>query len=175
MGLQSHLNDVSSESIPLLVFALIANCIRYLRSLLLKLTQSVGSIRVGSDSVVVVHDGPLTTTTMGSGLASLVVLAEQLRLNRVFSHRYGADGCGSGLGSDCVVCLCRLRNGDMVRRLGCGHVFHKECFDGWLDHMNFNCPLCRLPLVSDERVASLERRVGGDIISWFSSSFTSPS
>ncbi|KAJ9708293.1 hypothetical protein PVL29_000380 [Vitis rotundifolia] len=160
MGLQSQLNDVSSDSIPLLLVAIIANCVAYIRSLLLGLFQSMGLSRFDADEV---EDGLLGA--VGSGLASLIVLAEQLNLNRVFSYRYGEDG---GAASDCVVCLCRLREGDQVRRLACRHVFHKECFDGWLDHLNFNCPLCRSPLVSDERVALTQRRVGGDLVTWFS-------
>ncbi|KAJ8747766.1 hypothetical protein K2173_012955 [Erythroxylum novogranatense] len=121
MGLQNQLNDISSDSIPLLLVALIANC--------------------------------------------------QLKLNRLLSYKYcrveGGGGEDRGA-SDCVVCLCTLRDGEQVRRLDCRHVFHKDCFDGWLDNLNFNCPLCRSPLVSDERVEFTHRRVGEDLMSWFS-------
>ena len=160
MGLLSQLNDVSTDSIPLLLVAIIANCVAHIRSLLFGLFKSMGLSRFGADEV---EDGLLGA--VGSGLASLIVLAEQLNLNRVFSYRYGVDG---GAAPDCVVCLSRLREGEQVRRLACRHVFHKECFDGWLDHLNFNCPLCRSPLVSDERVALTQRRVGGDLVTWFS-------
>lgn len=159
MGLQSQLNDVSSDSIPLLLVALIANCVSYVRSVLLGLLPQ----RFGPEPV---DDGLL-----GSGLAGLIVLAEQLNLNRVFSYRY-SDG-GAGGGSDCVVCLSTLIPGDQVRRLSCRHVFHKDCFDGWLGHLNFSCPLCRSPLVSaaaaDESVElTRRRRVGSDLVAWFS-------
>ncbi|KAF2310893.1 hypothetical protein GH714_018217 [Hevea brasiliensis] len=159
MGLQNRLNDLSSDSIPLLLLALIAKCVDHLRSLLFTLFHSLGLSRF-VPSRGVVHDDLLGS--MGSGLAGLIVLAEQLNLNRVFSYRYC---CGRGDGtnkgeSDCVVCLCTLRDGDQVRKLDCRHVFHKECFDGWLDHLNFNCPLCRSPLVSDERVDFARRRFG---------------
>lgn len=158
MGLQSQLNDVSSESIPLLLVAIVANCVSYLRSLLFGFLQSVGLSRFAADNV---DDGLLGA--VGSGLAGLMVLAEQLNLNRVSSYRY-ADAEGA---LDCVVCLCGLSKGEQVRMLECRHVFHKECFDRWLDHLKFSCPLCRSSLVSDERVALTERRVGGDLISWF--------
>ncbi|KAK9277290.1 hypothetical protein L1049_006830 [Liquidambar formosana] len=161
MGLQNQLNDVSSDSIPLLLIAIIANCVTYLRSLLSTLLQLAGfSPRFDETEV---DDGLLGA--VGSGLAGLIVLAEQLNMNRVFSYSFGNGDDRPG--SDCVVCLCGLREGDQVRRLACRHVFHKECFDGWLDHLNFNCPLCRSPLVTDERVASAERRVGGDLVTWF--------
>ncbi|XP_048318971.1 E3 ubiquitin-protein ligase RHA2A [Ziziphus jujuba] len=166
MGLHSQLNDVSSDSIPLLMVALIANCVNYLRSFLFGLLHSLGLSRFGSDDHV--DDGLFGA--VGSGLAGLIVLADQLNLNRLFSYRYsivdsGADGSCS---SDCVVCLCTLKDGDQVRMLACRHVFHKHCFDGWLDHLNFNCPLCRSPLVSDERVSVTRQRVGGDLVAWFS-------
>ncbi|GFP79165.1 E3 ubiquitin-protein ligase rha2a [Phtheirospermum japonicum] len=99
---------------------------------------------------------------VGSGLTSLIVLCDQLSLNRArsYPHRSGSD-------ADCVVCLDRLGEGDHVRRLACSHVFHRGCLDGWLDHLNFSCPLCRAPLVSDERVAQTRRRVTGDLLAWF--------
>lgn len=147
MGLQNQLNNVSSESIPILLVALIANCVCYLRSLLFTILHSLGLSRFDPDDQVVNHN---LIDGVGSGLAGLIVLAEQLNLNRVFSYPYSDRG-DIPSGSDCVVCLNRLSNGEHVRKLACRHVFHKECFDGWLDHLNFNCPLCRVPLVSGER------------------------
>ncbi|KAJ7943084.1 E3 ubiquitin-protein ligase RHA2A [Quillaja saponaria] len=166
MGLQNQLNDVSSDSIPLLFIGLIANCVSHLRAFLFGLFKSLGLTRFDPDHVV--DDGLLSA--VGSGLAGLIVLSEQLNLNRLFSYRYDtvSGGDGGPHGSDCVVCLTTLRDGDQVRKLDCRHVFHKHCFDGWLGHHKFNCPLCRLPLVSEERVALTERRVGDDLVSWFS-------
>lgn len=140
MGLQNQMNDVSSDSFPILILLLIANGVGYLRSILLAILHSLNLSHNDESSQAVT-----------SGLA---VLAEQLNFNRMFSYKYNRsttlDGTG---GSDCVVCLSRLKNGEYVRRLACKHVFHKECFDGWLDHLNFNCPLCRGSLVgSGERV-----------------------
>ncbi|KAF9677386.1 hypothetical protein SADUNF_Sadunf08G0102200 [Salix dunnii] len=158
MGLQNQLNDVSSESILLLLIAFIANCVACLRSFLFSVFHSVGVHRFDQSHVV---DDRL----MGSGLAGLIVLAEQRKLNRVFAYNYccDRDDRNDKGGSDCVVCLCTLRDGDQVRKLDCRHVFHKECFDGWLGHLNFNCPLCRWPLVSDERVEETRRRVGENL------------
>jgi E3 ubiquitin-protein ligase RHA2 len=166
MGLQNQLNDVSSESIPLLLIAFIANCVACLRSFFFSVFHSVGVHRL--DEAHVMDDRLMGS--MGSGLAGLIVLAEQRKLNRVFAYKYccGRDDGNDKGGSDCVVCLCTLRDGDQVRKLDCRHVFHKECFDGWLDHLNFNCPLCRWPLVSDERVEETRRRVGENLVEWFS-------
>ncbi|CAA7022191.1 unnamed protein product [Microthlaspi erraticum] len=46
-------------------------------------------------------------------------------------------------GSDCVVCLDGLRQGQWCRMLpGCGHVFHRKCVDSWLLKAP-TCPICR--------------------------------
>ncbi|XP_010279400.1 PREDICTED: E3 ubiquitin-protein ligase RHA2A-like [Nelumbo nucifera] len=163
MGLYSHLSDVSSDSIPLLLVAIVANCVNYLRSLLFEFLQSMGFSRFLH--VEEVGDGLLGA--VGSGLAGLIVLADQLKVNGGVSSYCGSDD-GEGTELDCVVCLCRLKDGDQVRRLECRHVFHKDCLDGWLNHLNWNCPLCRSPLVSEERLAATERRVAADLVTWFS-------
>ncbi|VVA91401.1 unnamed protein product [Arabis nemorensis] len=153
MGLQGQLSDVSSDSIPLMLLSLLAVFLNRLRSFLLRLCSSTTSsnLPVDDDSII------------ASGLANIIVLADQLSLNRLFSYR-----CGDENGSDCVVCLSKLKEGEEVRKLECGHVFHKECFEGWLQHLNFNCPLCRSGLVSDYCVSRTQRRVGTDLISCFS-------
>ncbi|XP_050220675.1 E3 ubiquitin-protein ligase RHA2A [Mercurialis annua] len=169
MGLQNHLNDVSSDSIPLLLLAIIAKSIDHLRSFLLSLFNSIGFSRLINSSSTQSHQPIDNLFGSSSGLAGLVVLSEQLNFNRIFSYRYITNHRGGGADEGCVVCLCKLRDGDQVRKLDCRHVFHKHCFDGWLDHLNFNCPLCRCPLVSDERVVSTRQRVGADLVNWFSS------
>ncbi|EEF36093.1 E3 ubiquitin-protein ligase RHA2A [Ricinus communis] len=181
MGLQSQLNDVSSDSIPLLLLALIAKSIDHLRSFFFSIFHSMALPRFTNSQSILFDEG-LLIDSMGSGLSSLIVLAEQLNVNRLFSYRYrscgGNDdnhnrggagaGAGGGGGSDCVVCLCALSDGDQVRKLDCRHVFHKDCFDDWLRQLKFNCPLCRSPLVSGQRVLSTRSRVAGDLVAWFS-------
>ncbi|XP_022881040.1 E3 ubiquitin-protein ligase RHA2B-like [Olea europaea var. sylvestris] len=152
MGLQSQLSDVSSESILILLVVLIGKSARYLHSLLFTILHNLGFILPRSDRDRAQFENSFYDV-IGSGLAGLSVLCEQLNLNRVLSYPNQSNGCARA-DLNCVVCLNQLGEGDHVRKLACGHVFHKECFDGWLDHLNFNCPLCRMPLVSDERVCS---------------------
>lgn len=46
-------------------------------------------------------------------------------------------------GSECVICLTSLIEGDHVRSLpGCSHVFHRACIDLWLLRQT-SCPLCK--------------------------------
>ncbi|XP_076956030.1 E3 ubiquitin-protein ligase RHA2B-like [Bidens hawaiensis] len=142
MGLQNQLTEVSSDSLPLLLLATIATAVTYLRSLILTVLHALHISNHQSDDV----------TT--------------LILNRIPSYKYSSDPADSD--SDCIVCLNRFNNGEHVRKLPCRHVFHKECVDGWIDHRNFNCPLCRSPVVvDDERVDVNRRRLTGDVIGWF--------
>ncbi|PIM97871.1 hypothetical protein CDL12_29656 [Handroanthus impetiginosus] len=151
MGLQNQLSDVSSESILVLMAVLIGRSVSYLHSLLFTILHNLGFFYPRFDPDSHQHFESSFYDVVGSGLASLIVLCDQLNLNRTCSYRNQSDGVDS-LDADCVVCLNGLGEGNHVRRLACGHVFHKDCFDGWLEHLNFNCPLCRAPLVSDERV-----------------------
>ncbi|KAI3696241.1 hypothetical protein L1987_79252 [Smallanthus sonchifolius] len=162
MGLQNQLTDVSSDSLPLFLLAIIADAVSYLRSLIFTLLYSLGFTRYRSGDA----DDSGLFEAVGSGLAELVILADQLNLNRVLSYKYSSctERCVDPAESECVVCLNRLADGEHVRKLPCRHVFHKDCFDGWLDHLNFNCPLCRLPLVSDERVVMTRRRMTDDVM-----------
>ncbi|XP_010554437.1 PREDICTED: E3 ubiquitin-protein ligase RHA2A [Tarenaya hassleriana] len=137
MGLQGQISDVSSDSIPLMLFALIAASLNYLRSFFLRLRCNRPLPAVDGAS---------------SGLANLVLLCDQLHLNRVFSYRHRSSIPAAD--DICVVCLYRLKDGDHVRKLDCRHVFHKSCLEGWLHHLNFTCPLCRSSLVADTRLGA---------------------
>ncbi|KAG8366672.1 hypothetical protein BUALT_Bualt17G0103900 [Buddleja alternifolia] len=166
MGLQNELSDVSSESILILTVVIVAKSVRYLQSLLFTILHAVGSFSPRFDRNNI-HFENSPYDVVGSRLAGIVLLCEQLNLNRVNSYPNRPD-CGvDRFDSDCVVCLNRLGEGDLVRKLACRHAFHKDCLDGWLGQLNFNCPLCRARLVSDERVEYTRRRVAGDLMAWF--------
>ncbi|KAL1568392.1 Zinc finger, C3HC4 type (RING finger) [Salvia divinorum] len=122
MGLQNHLSDLASESILIIMTTLLAKTVAYLHSLILSFLHNLGLERHFVSS-----------------------LGDQLAINRGCSYPSHQDP-----DADCAVCLNRLARGDHVRTLACRHVFHKDCFDGWLRHLNFNCPLCRAPVVSDD-------------------------
>lgn len=41
----------------------------------------------------------------------------------------------------CSICLTEYTEGTLIRRLPCGHDFHRRCVDKWLQR-NKRCPLC---------------------------------
>jgi len=44
--------------------------------------------------------------------------------------------------SSCSVCISDFESGELTRKLPCGHKFHKDCIDTWMD-MNITCPICK--------------------------------
>ena len=46
--------------------------------------------------------------------------------------------------SDCTICLNNFTRGDAIRKLRCGHEFHKDCIDPWLLNNSVRCPICRM-------------------------------
>ncbi|KAL0424815.1 UNVERIFIED_CONTAM: putative E3 ubiquitin-protein ligase XERICO [Sesamum radiatum] len=56
---------------------------------------------------------------------------------------YTKDANSEELAEECAVCLCRIEEGDEVRELRCGHLFHRVCLDRWIGYGHVTCPLCR--------------------------------
>lgn len=44
----------------------------------------------------------------------------------------------------CSICLDEYEDGEMVRMLPCGHVFHTDCILPWLTERQACCPLCKV-------------------------------
>lgn len=53
---------------------------------------------------------------------------------------------GRGVGSECSVCIEELTEDDTYRSLPCGHYFHPDCIDPWLEQ-NVTCPMCNVSLI----------------------------
>lgn len=58
-----------------------------------------------------------------------------------FTKRETDALCAVGDAS-CSVCLCSFEEGELLRRLPCGHSYHSACLDRWL-LTNASCPRCR--------------------------------
>ena len=48
---------------------------------------------------------------------------------------------------ECTICLETYNQGDLVKTIDCGHMFHQQCIDTWLIS-SLKCPLCRHSLVN---------------------------
>jgi hypothetical protein len=88
----------------------------------------------------------------------------QLKEGEEALARYTGDELGMGeiqttSAQDCCVCLEGMQQGEMVRILPCRHVFHHECINGWFNHHNYSCPMCKMDLkkhLEERRVATVD-------------------
>ena len=44
--------------------------------------------------------------------------------------------------SDCIICMENFSENELVKQLPCGHIFHGECIDHWLEQEK-TCPFCK--------------------------------
>merc|ERR1712061_907763 len=48
---------------------------------------------------------------------------------------------------DCSICFSSYVEGDSIRKLHCGHHFHRDCVDPWLLGKQCSCPVCLCEVV----------------------------
>ena len=58
-------------------------------------------------------------------------------------RNYGLDLNGE---TTCAICMNDFDENENVRLLQCGHYFHANCVDQWLERSE-SCPLCRQSIV----------------------------
>ena len=66
---------------------------------------------------------------------------------KTYARSKGSGGGGAGGGEDeeesCAICLMEFEGGgEEAKELGCGHCYHAECLDQWLQRSSV-CPLCK--------------------------------
>merc|ERR1712146_406614 len=49
----------------------------------------------------------------------------------------------------CLVCQYDFEDGEELKLLPCGHAFHKECIDGWLESHK-TCVTCKRSICDDD-------------------------
>ncbi|KAI3442382.1 uncharacterized protein J3R85_001121 [Psidium guajava] len=85
----------------------------------------------------------------------------QLPVGRFQDLQKAGEGGGGGDGDHektCSICLVDYEGEDLVSKLHrCGHVFHLDCIERWLERSQFTCPLCR-KLVFDMGSSAAKRR-----------------
>lgn len=77
---------------------------------------------------------------------------DQMPLVEYSAERF--DGVGE---TSCAVCLGDFERFDTLRRLPCGHHFHRACIDKWLKK-NKVCPLCLQDIEVQPPVDDLQRK-----------------
>ncbi len=44
---------------------------------------------------------------------------------------------------ECIICTDTFKEGDLVSKTRCGHIFHDDCLKPWLLNQSVKCPVCR--------------------------------
>uniref|UniRef100_A0A0D6R5N4 RING-type domain-containing protein n=1 Tax=Araucaria cunninghamii TaxID=56994 RepID=A0A0D6R5N4_ARACU len=101
---------------------------------------------------------------LGSGLAHLAVTADEIR-ERLAVSKFDMTEVG---GCKCIFCLSKVKGGEEIRNLPCGHLFHRKCLDGWLDE-HLTCPLCKAHFVPPDEMKRREEHLTKELEMWFSS------
>jgi len=52
-------------------------------------------------------------------------------------------------GNECSICLDDFQDGDKVRILPCGHIFHRDEIDDWLTRIKKLCPICKRDITGE--------------------------
>jgi len=65
------------------------------------------------------------------------ISAEEMKQFPAKVHLKNLDGPVS-----CSVCISDCESGEVLRELSCGHKFHRDCVDVWLEN-NITCPVCK--------------------------------
>lgn len=64
------------------------------------------------------------------------------QFNKLFQEKITTDNLEK-YRSDCNICMDEYKVDDIIVKLGCNHVFHKDCIYGWLCNERVTCPICR--------------------------------
>ena len=63
--------------------------------------------------------------------------------NKYDIYHYDHNDNENNNNNECVICLTDYVPNDILSKLICGHLFHKLCFDNWINKKKNTCPLCR--------------------------------
>ncbi|XP_027152219.1 E3 ubiquitin-protein ligase BIG BROTHER-like [Coffea eugenioides] len=68
---------------------------------------------------------------------------------RTRQYRTSADRDGDETGDICVVCQSGFEDEEIIAKLGCGHEYHSDCVNRWLQHRNV-CPICKRTAIEED-------------------------
>ena len=114
-------------------------------------TATIENILPAGSSVVFVPN--LTQQASGTTPAEAKSVAKAT-LRRAAQPTGAFDEPDNDAGEPCSICLMPVQHGEGsedVAVMGCGHLFHAECYRGWAEKDKRTCPNCRCPLAIEDR------------------------
>lgn len=55
----------------------------------------------------------------------------------------------ASFGNECAICLEEFKDGDRIRLLPCGHIYHRVEIDDWLCRIKKLCPICKRDIMGE--------------------------
>ncbi|KAI1618781.1 hypothetical protein EDD36DRAFT_42542 [Exophiala viscosa] len=53
----------------------------------------------------------------------------------------------------CAICIDLIQDSDRIRELHCGHVYHSQCLNLWVERGHHECPLCKYDILDLQKQA----------------------
>jgi len=53
----------------------------------------------------------------------------------------------------CAICIDLIQDSDQIRELHCGHVYHSDCLNLWVERGHHECPLCKYDILELQKQA----------------------
>ena len=89
------------------------------------------------------HDYTRANLILQAGNGKAMKKLAQRRLDRVGAVNSHCSMHEIGHSETCTICLGDYEDAEQLRLLPCGHCFHAECVDAWLQ-INRICPMCKV-------------------------------
>ena len=71
------------------------------------------------------------------------VTLDEDKFNKLFTETINENNKEKYIGKECNICMDEYKTDNIIIRLGCNHIFHKDCIKHWLCNERVTCPVCR--------------------------------
>mmetsp|Transcript_49729 Transcript_49729/g.115358 ORF Transcript_49729/g.115358 Transcript_49729/m.115358 type:complete len:283 (-) Transcript_49729:27-875(-) len=105
-----------------------------------KLTASIMLLSAGRAVAALIIFRALISPNDAPAEAPKIMAATADQIAKLPVFQFSADSF-SEPGASCSICLAEYQPATLLRKLPCGHSFHRRCVDKWLQR-NKRCPLC---------------------------------
>jgi len=71
------------------------------------------------------------------------VTLDEDKFNKLFTEKINENNKTKYFGKECNICMEEYKTNNIIIRLGCNHIFHRDCIKHWLCNERVTWPVCR--------------------------------